>query len=780
MLRITIAFSLICLSFTGFSQRAEEFTQISMDGAWCWFSDPRAVYQESTGLVYTSWISSEGDVYLSSRNNSTGFTNSVLIYKNLEVDDHDNPSILLLPDGNVMTFFTKHGGKIYYTRSGKPGDIQSMEKLDSLDYGPRSCYTNPVLLTEENNRIYLFFRGGQNWKPSFITSDDLGRTWSADKTMVSKSGNDLNNRPYTKVVSDGKSSIHFAFTDGHPREENHNSIYYLKYEKGKFYEANGKLVGQMSELPLRQEKLSKAYDGQKNNQRAWIWDIAIDEKNRPILAFSTLPEETRHLYHYSYWNGDKWMDKVVCPAGSAFPRFVRPKEARDPEPHYSGGIALDHTNPHIVYTSRPINDRFEIEKWTFVDDDKAMESESITISSLRDNIRPFAVRNMKAGEAGGLLWMNIRDYEHYTRFHTSLYTNIPGKKFGGHLDKYAVTEAMEAVADWQISQTGSVKHHPLDWTNGALYTGMMSLAKVSDKPKYLEWLAQIGRKFSWQPYFRMYHADDLVVSQMYLDMYRLKQKNKDSYRILMPTQARLDYVISHPSVGSLLLNYGDAQTLERWSWCDALFMAPPVYTKMYQITGDEKYLDFMDQEYKATYDFLYDKDESLFYRDYRFFPDKKLEENGKKVFWGRGNGWVVAGLAIMLEELPSDHKLQGFYKKLFVDMIQKIASLQGEDGFWHASLLDPGAYPSPEVSSTAFFTYAMAFGINQGWLNKSEFQARIEKAWIALNSAIFPDGKLGWIQPIGEDPKKVTSEMTEVYGVGGFLLAGTEILKSLH
>lgn len=351
------------------------------------------------------------------------------------------------------------------------------------------------------------------------------------------------------------------------------------------------------------------------------------------------------------------------------------------------------------------------------------------------------------------------------------------ERFSAELSEDSIRAVMTAVADWQIDNFHLVKHHPLDWTNGALYSGMMAWAKVASDQKYMDWLYGIGRRFVWQPYFRMYHADDIVVSQMYLEMYEQKKADKDSYRILGPTKARLDYVVANPSKGTLLLDYSDAQTLERWSWCDALFMAPPVYVKMANITGDDKYLAFMDKEFKATYDFLYDKEEHLFYRDYRFFPEKKLEANGKKIFWGRGNGWVMGGLVSILKDLPEDSKYRPFYEKLYKEMAQKVAACQDENGFWHASMLDHESFPNPEVSSSSFFCYAITYGINAGLLDKAQYKPVVTKAWEALVSAVFADGKLGWIQPIGEDPKNVTAEMTEVYGVGAFLLAGTEMLN---
>ena len=225
------------------------------------------------------------------------------------------------------------------------------------------------------------------------------------------------------------------------------------------------------------------------------------------------------------------------------------------------------------------------------------------------------------------------------------------------------------------------------------------------------------------------------------------------------TLARTDWVIGHPAKGNLELDYSRIESLDRWSWCDALFMAPPVYAKLYAMTGDKKYVDFLNREYRATYDFLFDKEEHLFYRDSRYF--NKKEANGKKVFWGRGNGWVLGGLSEILQALPAKDKHRRFY----------------EDGYWHASLLDPESYPSPETSATGFIVYALAYGINEGLLDKDKFTPVVVKGWQAMLDAVSAEGKLGYVQPIGADPRKVTREMTEVYGVGAFLLAGNQIYK---
>ena len=342
--------------------------------------------------------------------------------------------------------------------------------------------------------------------------------------------------------------------------------------------------------------------------------------------------------------------------------------------------------------------------------------------------------------------------------------------------RYEIKNMMRKVADWQIANppTGN-EHDETSWTNAVLYVGMTDWAELNEKEDqytfYYDWMMQIGRRNQFQLGKWMYHADFIAVAQMYIDLY----KRYADERIMWHTWARTDWIIGHPSESSLKLDYRRIETLDRWSWCDALFMAPPVYAKLYALTGKKKYIDFMNKEYKATYDYLFDKEENLFYRDQRYFGKK--EANGKKVFWGRGNGWVLGGLCEILKALPEKDRNRPFYEELFVRLSKKVAELQNEDGCWHASLLDPKSYPSPEMSATGFMIYALAYGINEGLLDKNTYLPHVVKGWKAMVSAVDSNGKLGYVQPIGADPKKVSRQMTEVYGVGAFLMAGCEIYK---
>jgi unsaturated rhamnogalacturonyl hydrolase len=400
--------------------------------------------------------------------------------------------------------------------------------------------------------------------------------------------------------------------------------------------------------------------------------------------------------------------------------------------------------------------------------------------------------------------MNFTDKSEYNKFHNwnFIFNNIPMKitkcipglilllfwipansqlkttPFPDDLTRSSIMKILKAVADWQINTP--LVHPAADWTNAALYAGMVQWASISGTESYYEWLKEKSEQNSWsykEPDNPLgnFFADDYCVGQTYIELYR---KYKDE-KMIIPIRNHLDDILKDPPTGSLEFVYTDKYwPIQRWSWCDALFMGPTVWAKMATVTGQKKYLDFMLQEYKATTDYLYDKEEHLYYRDSRYFTMR--EANGTKVFWGRGNGWVFAGLPIILKELPDDYGHRDYFVKIFTDMAAKILSLQSADGFWHASLLDPASYPTPEMSATAFFVYGFAWGINNGYLDRNTYLPAVVKGWKSMVSNVSADGKVGFIQPIGADPKAVTSDMTEVYGVGGFLMAGSEITKLIE
>ena len=344
----------------------------------------------------------------------------------------------------------------------------------------------------------------------------------------------------------------------------------------------------------------------------------------------------------------------------------------------------------------------------------------------------------------------------------------PVGALSGEVAPHPVLAAMKRAADWQLAQP-PVRPATDDWTYGAFYAGVMALSQVADDPRYHDAMLRMGREHGWQPAKRIYHADDHCVCQTYLELYL---QHRDP-AMLAPTKERFDYILEHARTNDLHFKVKGAS--DRWAWCDALFMAPPAWVRLYDATSDRKYVDFMDREWRATSEFLYDQEEHLYFRDSTYF--EKREANGKKVFWSRGNGWVLAGLARLLQVLPPEHPLRKFYEQQYKEMAAKIATLQQADGLWHSSLLDPQSYPLKETSGSGFFTFALAWGVNRGLLDRATFEPLTRRAWAALVECVTPEGRLEHVQPIGADPRKFDPTHSDVYGVGAFLLAGSEMYR---
>ena len=354
-----------------------------------------------------------------------------------------------------------------------------------------------------------------------------------------------------------------------------------------------------------------------------------------------------------------------------------------------------------------------------------------------------------------------------------------------------VHQIMQKVADWQIETFDDMgkyralssipkawqnreKYHELSWQCGALYIGMYKWSQIAGDPKYSNWLKSIGDRNAWRLHERPYHADDQVVGQFYLSLYQ----QLTNRMFMQHIEERCDWILAHPKNGTLDWDAKSTHAHERWGWCDALFMAPPLWAKLASITGDPKYLAFMDREYHATYDLLWDSEEHLFWRDSSFF--NRRETNGKKLFWSRGNGWVFAGLALMITDLPKNWSKRPFYLKTFRQMASKLVTLQRPDGTWSMGLLGGAeGYPLKETSGTCMFVYGLAWGINEGILDGATYAPATLKGWTAIQECVTDDGMLGYVQPVGAAPGDSFPNYTEVYGTGAFLAAGSEILRFL-
>jgi unsaturated rhamnogalacturonyl hydrolase len=341
--------------------------------------------------------------------------------------------------------------------------------------------------------------------------------------------------------------------------------------------------------------------------------------------------------------------------------------------------------------------------------------------------------------------------------------------FDAALEREAIVRVMTAAAEWQLANPS--QHPGYDWTQAPFWIGLTAFAPLSSDPqRYLSAVRRNGEENWWRPGPRPLHADDHAITQSY---FLLERVEKDR-AIIQSALRTFDAVILYPFTESLeFVDY--EKTSREWVWCDALFMSPPALAMAAKATGNRRYLDFMNRLWWKTTDYLYDREEHLYYRDSRFFGQRA--PNGRKIFWSRGNGWVLAGLARVLQEMPADYAERGRYLTLFREMAAKIATLQQNDGYWRTSLLDPDTHPRPETSGTAFYVYALAWGVNEGLLERATYEQIVRRGWSALVRAVHPNGMLGYVQRIGDQPGNTSESGTEIYGVGAFLLAGREVYR---
>ncbi|WP_423605101.1 glycoside hydrolase family 88/105 protein [Sphingomonas sp. MS122] len=343
----------------------------------------------------------------------------------------------------------------------------------------------------------------------------------------------------------------------------------------------------------------------------------------------------------------------------------------------------------------------------------------------------------------------------------------------------AILAETRRVADWQLANRTnwatmpaarpSVRN-PRDWQQATFWISITDLAQRDRR--YAAPLLDLGRELHWKLGDNVFHADDQLIAQAWI----WSARNGGGAAALAPARAYFDNVLANRPTGSLEFiptapGKGTSKCTDRWCWCDALFMAPPTLLRLAKATGDQRYADFAHEEFKATTDYLYDPVEKLYFRDSRFFEVR--DAKGRKQFWSRGNGWVMGGLVRMLQVMDRKDPKRPYYEKLFRDMAGKLVTLQKADGYWPASLLDGDPGTPPESSGTAFYTYAFAWGVDAGLLDRATYQPAAIKGWNAVVRAVQPDGMLGWVQQVGDRPDSVSARETQFYGSGAFILAGT-------
>ncbi|MBR4645267.1 MAG: glycoside hydrolase family 88 protein [Bacteroidaceae bacterium] len=321
------------------------------------------------------------------------------------------------------------------------------------------------------------------------------------------------------------------------------------------------------------------------------------------------------------------------------------------------------------------------------------------------------------------------------------------------------------------------------WDNAAYHTGNMEVYKLLKDEEMLDYSIRWAEHNQWKgatetnpakwryknygegPEYVLF-GDWQICFQTYIDLY-----------FQAPEEKKVSRAIE-------VMNYeADSKAHDYWWWADALYMVMPVMTKMYKLTGDTKYLRKLYENILYSDSIMLDRETNLYFRDGKYVYPKHKTSSGKKDFWARGDGWVLAGLAKVLQDMPETYVHQPFFKEKYVNLARAVKELQQPEGYWTRSMMDPEQAPGYETSGTAFFCYGLLWGINHGYLSKKEFLPVVQKAWNYLATvALQEDGKVGYVQPVGERAipgQKVDANSQANFGVGAFLLAACEYVRYL-
>lgn len=322
------------------------------------------------------------------------------------------------------------------------------------------------------------------------------------------------------------------------------------------------------------------------------------------------------------------------------------------------------------------------------------------------------------------------------------------------------------------------------WDNAAYHTANMEVYKLTGNQDYLDyslrwaehnqWKGAKGNDRSKWKYSSYGESDNHVLFgdwqicfQTYADLYNILPDERRIHR----AREVMEYQMSTPQN-------------DYWWWADGLYMVMPVMTKLYKITGNNKYLDKLYQYIVVSDSIMLDTETGLYFRDGKYVYPNHKSTNGKKDFWARGDGWVLAGLAKVLADVPKNWEHRKFFEDKYIKLADAVVALQQPEGYWTRSMADPGHAPGYETSGTAFFTYGLLWGINNGYLQSSKYLDAAEKAWGYLyKTALQKDGTIGYVQPIGEKAipgQVVNRKSTSNFGTGAWLLAACEYVRYLE
>lgn len=701
-------------------------------------------------------------------------------------DAHNVISLMPDGDGYVHVAFDHHNGPLRYARSTAPGSL-TLGALTSMTGTDENKVTYPEFYRLADGDLLFAYRSGSSGRGNLVLNRYRVKTkqWERVQDVLVDGENQRN--AYWQLCTDPAGTLHLSWVwrESWLVETNHDLCYARSRDGGQTWE---KSTGEKYTLPITAANAEYACRIAQNHELMNQTSMTADAAGRPyIAAYWRNPGEPVPQYRMVFHDGAGWRQQQVSHRLTPFtlsgggtksvpmsrPRMVVKQEANRLEVYY---LFRDEERGNKV--SLACSARFPDGEWNITDltDFSVGAWEPSHDTELWKNRQQLHLYVQKTGQGDGERKVSLPAQTVYVRE-----VNTDEVKKG---TSAAVNEVIDIIHKvnryWQ-------SRHPVHensfWHRAAYHTGNLEAYFLTGDPAYRayseswaernEWKgAKSNDKSRWK--YTYGETDDYVLFgdyqicfQVYADLYALAPEEKKIAR----AREVMEYQMNTPFNGY-------------WWWADGLYMVMPVMTKLHRLTGNRLYLDKLHEYLSVADSIMYDSETGLYYRDAKYVYPKHKSVNGKKDFWARGDGWVLAGLAKVLKDLPEDDVHRPAYIRKFRKMAQAVAACQQPEGYWTRSMLDPEHAPGPETSGTAFFAYGLLWGINNGLLSKEEYGPVAEKAWIYLSTrAMQSDGKVGYVQPIGEKaiPGQVVNADSQAdFGVGAFLLAACERVRYLR
>jgi rhamnogalacturonyl hydrolase YesR len=749
------------------------------------------------GVQYAGFYSGDATLVLARRQIGTDqWETRPTQYKGRVFNAHNTVSIVVDGAGYLHVSWDHHAHKLNYARSIKP---------DSIELGPRmpmvgrkeDRVTYPSFVRLRNGDLLFFYRDGASGRGDLILNrySLAANAWTRVQETLIDGERARNAYPSFHYDNGGRLHLAWVWRATGDVSTNHDLAYARSDDEGRTWQSAS---GAPIQVPITAATADYALRIPRGSTLMNPPSLSSDPKGRPLIANYWAPAGTTiPQYHLVRYDGQAWSVQTVTNRTTPFSLAGGGTK----RPPISRAVLLSSrpwrgaSSTHLVYRDDERGGRAVIAScpdieaaspvWTIADltADPLGAWEPSYDPEQWQRMRQLHLLVQRVEQRDGddrkaatvppspvfnLIWSPVLQdlaRNRATRTDTAPLPDDHVVTLERQLDPAAILSLLERATDWQLA--APYKRDPRGWEIAPFYMGALEVARLSSSPRFHQAIVERFEKLAFETAPRDYNADDHAITQAYAE---LQRRTGDS-RKMAPSLALFERLLAKPSRARL--DWGTPGVYNRWSWCDALFMAPPSWLDAHLLTADPRHLEFANREWWATTELLYVPSDGFYARDQSFLDLR--EPNGRRLYWSRGNGWVVAGLARVLSRFPRDHADYPRYVDLYRQMMAATLTSQQADGLWRPGLLDPDAHRALEVSGSAFFAYALAWGINHGFLDRAAAEPAVRRAWNALAACVREDGKVEHIQPIGASPEGFNPTHTDAFGVGAFLLAGAEV-----